>query len=127
MAFLRGCYRQILRPRGHFAKFANGFCRHAEALIYLNAHRSRQASKSYLERSNASGPISHVGFRSIGYPTADCRTPPQEVGLSLAFSSQYVGASCPIAKPGIHKGFRVAAGRPYRLPNKRASESPRSL
>ena len=67
-AFLRGYYRQILKPRRHFAKFADGFCQHGDALIYLNPHRSRQATKSYLERGNASGSLSHVGFPPIGLP-----------------------------------------------------------
>jgi ABC transporter substrate binding protein len=75
-AFLRRGYHQILWPHRYFAKLADVFCRHADVSIHLNPHGSRQATKSYLERGNASGPISHVVFAPIG--TADCRKSHQD-------------------------------------------------
>jgi hypothetical protein len=53
MAFRRGCYRQILRPRRHFPKFSNSLCRHAGAYVRLDLHLGWQAAESYVERSNA--------------------------------------------------------------------------
>src|SRR6516162_652258 len=53
MAFLRGCYHQILGPRRHLPKLSNGLCRHAGAYVRLNLHLGWQAAESYVERSNA--------------------------------------------------------------------------
>jgi hypothetical protein len=47
-AIVRGCYHQILRPHGHFAKFGHAFCRHANVTVNLNLHPGRQAAKRYL-------------------------------------------------------------------------------
>jgi hypothetical protein len=53
MAFLRCCYRQILGPRRHLAKLANGLCRHSDIWVHLDPHLIWQATKSYVERGNA--------------------------------------------------------------------------
>ena len=65
MLFLRCCYHQILRPRRHLPKFANGRCRHSDAWVCLDPHLSRQAAKSYVERGNAFGLILHQGSLTI--------------------------------------------------------------
>jgi hypothetical protein len=86
MAILRGCYHQILRPRRHFAKFTDSFCRHANVPVDLNLHAGRQATKSNLERGNASGFISHVGsLLSVGYPAV--LQPHQRWSTTAGFSS----------------------------------------
>src|SRR5207245_3985978 len=85
MALIRGCYYQILRPRRHFAQFADGFCRYADALVHLNPHRGRQATKSYVERGNASGFIPHFALPPVGYPTAHCRNLIKTARATLAF------------------------------------------
>jgi hypothetical protein len=67
MAFLRGCYRQILGPRLHLPKFANGLCRHSDVWVRLDPHLIWQATESYLERSNAFGLVLHKDFLPVGY------------------------------------------------------------
>jgi hypothetical protein len=51
--FLRGFYHQILGPRRHLAKLANGLCRHSDIWVHLDPHLIWQATKSYLERGYA--------------------------------------------------------------------------
>jgi hypothetical protein len=63
MVFLRCCYHQILGPRRHLPKFANGRCRHSDAWVCLDPHLSRQATKGYMERGNAFGLVSHEAPR----------------------------------------------------------------
>jgi hypothetical protein len=67
MAFLRGCYHQILGPRGHLPKFANGLCSHSDVWVHLHPHLIWKATKSYVERGNAFGLISHKGFLTARY------------------------------------------------------------
>ena len=55
MVFLRGCYHQILGPRRHFPKFANGRCRHSDVWVRLDPHLSWQAPKSYVQRGKLLG------------------------------------------------------------------------
>jgi hypothetical protein len=59
IAFLRGRYHQVVRPRRYLAKFANRFCRHADASVGLNMHRIRQSTERHLERGNAFRFVSH--------------------------------------------------------------------
>ena len=59
--FLRSCYHQILGPRRHFPKFTNCRCRHSDVFFRLNPHCTWQATKSYVERGNASGLKLHKG------------------------------------------------------------------
>jgi hypothetical protein len=89
MAFLWGCYHQILGPRRHLPKFSNSLCRHAGACVRLNAHLGWQAAESYVERSNAFALIpghrvSLIGWlllavsrmtsgRAVGTPVALCK------------------------------------------------------
>jgi hypothetical protein len=47
-------------PRG--ARFANGRCRHSDVWVRLDPHFTRQATKSYVERGDAFGLISHEGL-----------------------------------------------------------------
>jgi hypothetical protein len=71
MAFLWGCYHQILGPRRHLPKFSNSLCRHAGACVRLNAHLGWQAAESYVERSNAFALIPGHRVSLIGWlPTA---------------------------------------------------------
>jgi hypothetical protein len=65
IARLRGCYHQVLRPRGHLPKLANGLCRHSDASVYLDPHLIWQATERYVKRCNAFGLVSHPGFRSL--------------------------------------------------------------
>jgi len=67
MAYLRGCYRQILGPRLHATKFTDGSCGHADVWIRLNLHRVRQAPKGYVECSNAFGFVSHKDSLTVRY------------------------------------------------------------
>jgi len=59
MAFLRGCYHQILGPLLHLPKFGNGLCGYSDASVHLDSHLIWQAAKSYVERGSAFGFISH--------------------------------------------------------------------
>src|SRR5262245_31346450 len=61
MVLLRGCYHQILSPRRYLPKFANGRCRHSDVWVRLDPHLSWQAPKSYVQRGNAFGLVSHQG------------------------------------------------------------------
>src|SRR5215470_8980337 len=65
MAFLRGCYHQVLGPRRNLAKLADGLGRHANVFVRLNLHRVRQATERHLERGNVSGFASHLGFLRV--------------------------------------------------------------
>jgi hypothetical protein len=65
MALLRGCYHQILGPRRHLPKFANGHCGHSDVWVRLHPHLTWQATKSYVERGNAFGFTSHKGSLTI--------------------------------------------------------------
>ena len=67
MALLRGCYHQILGPRRHLPKFANGLCSHSDVWVHLHPHLIWEATKSYVKRSNAFGLISHKGFLTARY------------------------------------------------------------
>src|SRR5437016_1413903 len=64
MAFLRCCYHQILGPRRHLPKFANGLCRYSDVWVHFDPHLIWQATKSYVERGNAFGLISHIRYLS---------------------------------------------------------------
>jgi hypothetical protein len=75
MAFLRGCYHQILGPRRHLPKFANGLCSHSDVWVHLHPHLIWQATKSYVERGNAFGLISHKGFLTARYRQLTAGTP----------------------------------------------------
>jgi hypothetical protein len=75
MAFLRGCYHQILGPRRHLPKFANGLCSHSDVWVHLHPHLIWQATKSYVERGNAFGLISHKGFLIARYRQLTAGTP----------------------------------------------------
>src|SRR6476646_1802125 len=59
IAFLRGCYHKILRPRRHIPKFGNGLCRHPDIWVYFDPHLIWQACKGYVECSNVLRIISH--------------------------------------------------------------------
>ena len=63
-ALLRCYYDQILGPRRHLPKFANGLCRYSDASVHLDPHLIWQATKSYVERGNTFGLISHAGSPS---------------------------------------------------------------
>jgi hypothetical protein len=65
MLFLRCCYHQILGPCRQLPKFANGRCRYSDAGVCLDPHLTRQASKSYVERGNAFGLVSHKGSLAV--------------------------------------------------------------
>src|SRR5262249_4101603 len=80
MAFLRGCYRQILGPSRHLPKFSNSLCRHADAWVHLDPHLIWQATKSYVERGNAFRLKSHKGLPQ----TAPSRLPTARSRLLLA-------------------------------------------
>jgi hypothetical protein len=68
IAFLRGCYRQILRPLLDLPKFANGLCRYSDASVHVDSHLIWQATESYVERSSAFGLISHKGSHNSYCP-----------------------------------------------------------
>ena len=55
MVILWCCYHQILGPRRHLPKFANGCYRHSDIWVRLDRHLTWQAAKSYVERGNALG------------------------------------------------------------------------
>jgi hypothetical protein len=59
IACVRCCNRQVLWPRRYFPKLANRLCRHADVLVYLNAHRGWKATESNLEGSDASWFVPH--------------------------------------------------------------------
>jgi hypothetical protein len=61
VAFLWGCYHQILGPLLDLPKFANGLCRYSDASVHVDSHLIWQATESYVERSSAFGLISHKG------------------------------------------------------------------
>jgi hypothetical protein len=73
-AFLGGCYRQVLGPRLHPPKFANGPCRHSDVWVHLDPHLIWQATKSYLERGSTFGLESHKVLPHHPVPTADGRS-----------------------------------------------------
>jgi hypothetical protein len=73
MAFLRGCYHQILGPRRDLPKFANGFCRYSGAWVYLDPHLIWQPTKSYVECGNALGLISHKDSLTARHQLLDAR------------------------------------------------------
>src|SRR5262249_11819446 len=80
MAFLRGCYRQILGPSRHLPKVSNRLCRHADAWVHLDPHFIWQATKSYVECGNAFRLKSHKGLPQ----TAPSRLPTARSRLLLA-------------------------------------------
>ena len=59
IAFLRGCYHKVLRPRGHIPKFGNCLCRHPNTWLHFDPHLIWQACKGYVERGNVLRFISH--------------------------------------------------------------------
>src|SRR4051812_2852636 len=61
MVLLRGCYHQILGPRRHLPKLANGRCRHPDVWVRLDPHLSWQVTKSDVEAGNAFGLVAHHG------------------------------------------------------------------
>jgi hypothetical protein len=65
-----GYYHQILGPRRHLPKFANGHCGHSDVWVRLHPHLTWQATKSYVERGNAFGFTSHKGSLTICSGTA---------------------------------------------------------
>jgi len=71
MLFVRGDYHQILGPRGHLPKFANGLCRHSDVWVRFDPHLNWQATKSDVKRGNAFGLISHKFLPTVRYLTAD--------------------------------------------------------
>jgi len=73
IAFLGGCYHQILGPRLHLPKFANGLCRYLDVWVHLDPHLIWQAAKSYVERGSVFGLESHRVLPHRPIPTADCR------------------------------------------------------
>ena len=65
IALLRGCYHQIRRPRRQFPKFVDGLCRHSDVSVDLDPHVTGQATKGYVECSNAFGFIAHEASYSL--------------------------------------------------------------
>src|SRR6516165_4905574 len=59
IAFLWSGYHQILWPRRHLPKIANGFCRHSHTSVQLDPHLIGQTTKGYVERGSAFGFVSH--------------------------------------------------------------------
>jgi len=55
MLFLRGDDHQILGPRGHFPKFADGLCRHSDVWVRFDPLLNWQGTKSDVKRGNAFG------------------------------------------------------------------------
>jgi hypothetical protein len=49
----------ILGQRRYLPKFANSVCRYPDISVYLNPHLIWQAAKSYVERGDAFGLVSH--------------------------------------------------------------------
>ena len=64
IAFLRGCYHKVLRPRCHIPKFGNGLCRHPDIWVYFDPHLIWQACKGYVESGNV--------LRFINRSTSSC-------------------------------------------------------
>jgi hypothetical protein len=93
MAFLRGCYHQILGPRRHLPKFSNSLCRHAGAHIRLNLHLGWQAAESYVERSNAFALI--PGHRVL----ADCPAAELRGLTKQTLSNMPLGGEAPDFSP----------------------------
>src|SRR5262245_2224309 len=73
IAFLRGRYRQVLGPRCHPPKLADGLCRHSDVWVHFNPHLIWQATKSYVERGGVFGLVSHTVLPHCLVPTAECR------------------------------------------------------
>jgi hypothetical protein len=75
MAFLRGCYHQILRPRGRFAKFTGGpFARMREQDQHLQIPKWRAAKASVFRKhvpDQNDAPVPSQRMRAVRkYPNA---------------------------------------------------------
>ena len=73
MAFLRGCYDQVVGPSRHLPKFTDRLCRHPDVWVRLHAHLIWQATESYVEGGNAFGLVFHLGFLTRLGLTAEYR------------------------------------------------------
>ena len=66
MAFLRGCYHQVLEPF-HLPQFADILCRYFNVCVYFHRHLVGQTTESQLERARQGPESEHIVTDLLSY------------------------------------------------------------
>jgi hypothetical protein len=92
------CYSQILWPRRHLPKLADGLCRNSDIRICLDPHVIWQPTKSYVERCNAFRLISH---RCLPFFIGDHHEPASDIDTAVVDGLKAIDPTRPIREADI--------------------------